>query len=598
MVRNRRFPQILITAVWMLMFVFAANGQNGKFTYQGKLSDGPLPANGTYEMQFRLHKFADEDSQLGTTLTFASVQVVNGIFTVALDFNDSGAFIGDPRFVEISVRKASDPPGFTVLSPRQEITKSPQAVFSDVAQNATFASTASIASSASNVGGQSAANVALATVRANGATPLNTANQLVMRDANGNFSGGTVGATNGFDLAGTPLIRAVGTDNLSVGTQSGESLTSGFSNTFLGKASGRRTTEGNFNVFVGASAGFANTLGFNNTFVGFAAGSSTTTGGSNSFFGSSAGLFNTGSRNSFFGTLSGRENTTGSGNSFFGAESGRFNKTGTNNAFFGESSGLSNGAGSENAFFGANAGFANTIGERNTYVGADAGRNTTEGVENIFIGFRSGVSNTLGSGNIAIGIDAGSSSLLTSGNVFIGTQSGRDNTEGGLNTFVGSIAGVRATGGANTFLGTGAGSNSTSGSRNTFVGQGAGRNNLEGSNNTALGDGASVSSDLEFATAIGANAVVTTSNTVVIGRPQDTITSGGKMRVNILGASGSTSLCRNASNEISTCTAGNISEAEITNLRKTLEEQQRTINALKALLCKSNPTEEVCKEQK
>jgi hypothetical protein len=47
----------------------------------------------------------------------------------------------------------------------------------------------------STVGGQTAANVATGTVLANNATNLNTANQIVRRDASGNFSAGTITAS-------------------------------------------------------------------------------------------------------------------------------------------------------------------------------------------------------------------------------------------------------------------------------------------------------------------------------------------------------------------------------------------------------------------
>jgi len=38
----------------MLIFVGAALAQTTSFTYQGRLTDGGTPANGTYEIQFTL----------------------------------------------------------------------------------------------------------------------------------------------------------------------------------------------------------------------------------------------------------------------------------------------------------------------------------------------------------------------------------------------------------------------------------------------------------------------------------------------------------------------------------------------------------------
>ncbi|KKT23705.1 MAG: hypothetical protein UW09_C0003G0227 [candidate division TM6 bacterium GW2011_GWF2_43_87] len=60
-----------------------------------------------------------------------------------------------------------------------------------------------------NVGGQTAANVATATIAANAATNLNTASTIVKRDASGNFSAGTITASlNGNALTATSATTA------------------------------------------------------------------------------------------------------------------------------------------------------------------------------------------------------------------------------------------------------------------------------------------------------------------------------------------------------------------------------------------------------
>ncbi|MEQ1646666.1 MAG: tail fiber domain-containing protein, partial [Pyrinomonadaceae bacterium] len=76
------------------------------------------------------------------------------------------------------------------------------------------------------------------------------------------------------------------------------------------------------------------------------------------------------------------------------------------------------------------------------------------------------------------------------------------------------------------------------GEENTFIGGGnafegyAGGNNTTGSRNTILGYSADVGSgDLTYATAIGADAVVSNSNTVVLGRTADTVRVPGSFRV-------------------------------------------------------------------
>ncbi len=104
----------------------------------------------------------------------------------------------------------------------------------------------------------------------------------------------------------------------------------------------------------------------------------------------------------------------------------------------------------------------------------------------------------------------------------------------------------------NSFVGVSAGRSNTEGSFNSFFGTNAGLSNTTGSNNTIIGTFASVGAgNLNFATAIGSNAIVRTSNTIALGREN----GSDKVRIFGLGAAGSTQLCRNANNEISTCSS-------------------------------------------
>lgn len=134
------------------------------------------------------------------------------------------------------------------------------------------------------------------------------------------------------------------------------------------------------------------TAGMNNLFVGI------NTGAANTF----------GNANAFFGRNAGQANTEGSNNGFFGTSAGTMNTTGYENAFFGRSAGQSNTAGYSNTFFGAFAGFANTIGNNNTIIGANAGpsntptsNNTALGAQADVIGF--GYGTAIGAGAVLIG---------------------------------------------------------------------------------------------------------------------------------------------------------------------------------------------------
>jgi hypothetical protein len=59
------------------------------------------------------------------------VDVIDGYFTVELDFNDVNAFNGEVRWLEIGVRagELEDPNDYILLSPLQEITASPYALY-------------------------------------------------------------------------------------------------------------------------------------------------------------------------------------------------------------------------------------------------------------------------------------------------------------------------------------------------------------------------------------------------------------------------------------------------------------------------------------
>ena len=100
------------------------------FTYQGRLMDASVPADGLYDLQLKLYdSIGDVANQVGGDVNKPDVDVINSYFTVELDFA-SGAFAGDARWLEAGVRPAemSGPNAYTVLSPRQPLTAAPYAL--------------------------------------------------------------------------------------------------------------------------------------------------------------------------------------------------------------------------------------------------------------------------------------------------------------------------------------------------------------------------------------------------------------------------------------------------------------------------------------
>lgn len=127
------------------------------FTYQGELRTSGSPATGMHDLRFRLYDAPAGGSQVGLTLCADDVAVTEGRFTVFLDFG--AQFSGQQRFLEVEVRAdtglgCGDPTGFVVLSPRQALTASPNAVFSLNAASATTAASAATATNATQLNGQ------------------------------------------------------------------------------------------------------------------------------------------------------------------------------------------------------------------------------------------------------------------------------------------------------------------------------------------------------------------------------------------------------------------------------------------------------------
>ncbi|HLP82953.1 MAG TPA: hypothetical protein VK157_01260 [Phycisphaerales bacterium] len=118
-------------------FAGTAMAQSTPFTYQGRLHEFGVPANGVYDLRFRLYDAAAGLTQVGSTQCIDNVAVVDGTFTATLDFG--AQFTGTAaRFLEIDVREGTsftcaNLAGFTTLTPRQEVTHAPRASAANVA---------------------------------------------------------------------------------------------------------------------------------------------------------------------------------------------------------------------------------------------------------------------------------------------------------------------------------------------------------------------------------------------------------------------------------------------------------------------------------
>lgn len=96
------------------------------FTYQGELRTGGNPANASFDMEFRLFGAAAGGSQIGAVVTRSAVVVSGGLFSVPLDFGPA-QFAGDRQWLEIRIKPAGSG-SFETLSPRTEVTATPYAL--------------------------------------------------------------------------------------------------------------------------------------------------------------------------------------------------------------------------------------------------------------------------------------------------------------------------------------------------------------------------------------------------------------------------------------------------------------------------------------
>lgn len=387
--------RIEITSLFVALAVLAgindAVAQGTAFTYQGQLSDGATPANGSYDLRFSLYTVSSGGTLAYGYLTNSGTMVSNGLFTVTLDFGSS-VFTTTNYWLQIGVRTNGNG-SFTGLSPRQELTPTPYAI---TAENVT------------------------------GPVPL-----------------AQLPATLG-------LLSDPGSDNFFAGQGAGNAAQSGFGDVAVGGGSLQLETTGDYNTADGAgvlaynstgsyNSGFGadalyyNTTGSFNTASGFSALSAITSqyviGDDNTADGAYAGEGdNSGSNNVAIGYGALQYETADSGVVAVGYEALQndvggpgFLSVGSANTAVGYEALQANTSGSANTGLGYLSLYKNSTGANNTAVGVFTLLSDTTGGNNTAIGDYAFSGLTTGSGNIAIGVSAGSSLSTGNNNIYIGS---------------------------------------------------------------------------------------------------------------------------------------------------------------------------------
>ena len=114
---------VTLSLVLLAVEVSSADPVGTVWTYQGELKDNGALANGDFDLEMKLFDMDIGGTQQNGTVSLDDVPVVDGRFTVNLDFG-GGVFDGDERWLEIGVRAGAltDPNLFVTLTPRRELT--------------------------------------------------------------------------------------------------------------------------------------------------------------------------------------------------------------------------------------------------------------------------------------------------------------------------------------------------------------------------------------------------------------------------------------------------------------------------------------------
>jgi hypothetical protein len=138
--KNAKMSVILVLALGLAFWqakVGRAEPMGTAFTYQGRLMDTNSPADGRHDFEFILYDAPSFGTRLAGTIEVNDLDVIDGYFTVELDFG-SNVFYGDACWLQILVRPghSNDHNDFVTLSPRQEVTPIPYALYARNAGNA------------------------------------------------------------------------------------------------------------------------------------------------------------------------------------------------------------------------------------------------------------------------------------------------------------------------------------------------------------------------------------------------------------------------------------------------------------------------------
>ncbi len=288
-------------------------------------------------------------------------------------------------------------------------------------------------------------------------------------------------------------------NNIFIGQNAGDSITSGSYNTGLGAQALQNNTSGDYNTALGGLALQSNESGLSNTGIGFLTLSANISGINNTAIGAGTMTENTnGGNNTAVGVSALGDNIAGNHNTAVGVKSLNKNTGGYNTAI-GSNALTDNMAGASNTGMGADALSKNISGNQNTAYGRNALLLNTGGSDNAASGYAALQKNTTGNKNVAVGREALFNNVANSRTTAIGyrsmyfadnttTERMTYNTAIGYESLMGHFSININTGDRNTAVGDHSLLSNTSGYKNSSVGSESMAMNTTGYENVAMGD--------------------------------------------------------------------------------------------------------------
>ena len=131
MTKTQMRSSVVLAALSIAVASSSARAQSTAFTYQGRLDDAGVPANGLHDFRATLFDAASGGAVVGSPQCADDVDVIDGVFTLELDFGQVFATASE-RHLLVEVRKdtglpCADLTGFVAMEPRQKLTATPLA---------------------------------------------------------------------------------------------------------------------------------------------------------------------------------------------------------------------------------------------------------------------------------------------------------------------------------------------------------------------------------------------------------------------------------------------------------------------------------------